>query len=51
MDRDIALRNAIELTKLAIQSTEFKSVPDNDYADCIADFIETLANRLEKIGE
>ncbi len=50
MDRATALQTAAEFAKLAVQSNDTGSMPGNNYADSIADFIETLANRLEKIG-
>lgn len=51
MRRDIAVNKAIELTKLAIQSYELKSCPSESTANTIADFIQTLAKRLEALDD
>ena len=42
---------AIEITKLVLQSMEIKRIPTVDDANSIADFIKTLADRLEPIVE
>lgn len=51
MTKTRALHNAIEITKITLASCELKAVPYEAYANNIADFIETLAARLEKMGD
>lgn len=49
MDKDTALQQAIELAKITIQQTkDISPTPPN--AEHIANFIETLAKRLDDIG-
>lgn len=42
---------AIEITKILLQSVEFHGIPNADTANGVADFIQTLADRLESIVE
>lgn len=44
-----ATKEALEITKILLQSCEIKGVPTADAANSIADFIQTLATRLEPI--
>lgn len=50
MNKTRATNTAIEIAKIALGSCDLKAVPYKDYANSIADFIETLADRLEKMG-
>lgn len=49
MDRLDAYKTAVEITKTTLASCEIQSVPYDQMADNIADFIETLTNRLAEI--
>lgn len=51
MNPSRAVTNAIEIAKVALASCEIKAIPNEVYAEDVADFIETLAKRLEKMGE
>lgn len=44
-----ATTEAIEIAKIVLQSTEFKGAPTAETANSIADFIQTLTDRLEPI--
>lgn len=46
-----AMKDALEITRIVLQSTHFDSTPNAETANCIADFIETLSARLEPIVE
>jgi len=46
-----AATEAIEIAKIVLQSTEFQGPPTADTANSIADFIQTLADRLEPVVE
>ena len=50
MDKDIALQQAIEIAKITIQHSTENIAPVSANAQAIADFIETLAKRLDEIG-
>ena len=51
MDRYHAFHQSLELAKLSVQSFDFKSCPDSSYADAIADFIQTMTDRLVEIDD
>lgn len=51
MDRYHAFHQSLELAKLSVQSFDFKSCPDSSYADAIADFIQTMTDRLVDIDD
>lgn len=51
MDRYDAFKQSLELAKLSIQSSDFKSCPDSNYAEAIADFIQTMTDRLVGIDD
>ena len=51
MDRYRASQQALELAKLSVQSFEFGSCPNGDYADAIADFIQTMTDRLAAMDD
>lgn len=42
-------KEALEITKVLLQSVELQGPPTADTANSIADFIQTLADRLEPI--
>lgn len=46
-----ATTEAIEITKILLQSVELEGPPTADTANSIADFVQTLTNRLEPILE
>lgn len=46
-----ANNEAIEITKSLLQSVELQGLPTSDTANQIADFIQTLAERLEPLLE
>lgn len=46
-----ATSTAIEITKILLSSTEIKRIPTADDAKSIAEFISTLADRLESVAE
>lgn len=46
-----ATREALEITKVLLPSVKFDGPPNADTANSIADFIKTLADRLEPIVE
>ena len=50
MNKNFALTTAIELAKVALNSIEIKFIPDENCGNALADFIETLAERLEKMN-
>lgn len=47
----LATREALEITKALLPSVELQGLPNADTANSIADFIKTLADRLEPIVE
>ena len=49
MNKNLALTTAIDLAKDALNSSEIKFIPDENCGNALADFIETLAKRLEKM--
>ena len=51
LDRYHAFQQSLELAKLSVQSFDFKSCPNSDYADAIADFIQTMTDRLVDIDD
>lgn len=51
MDRHHAFQQSLELAKLSVQSFDFKGCPNSDYADAIADFIQTMTDRLANIDD
>ncbi|NLU24122.1 MAG: hypothetical protein GXW99_05280 [Clostridiales bacterium] len=51
MNKTRAINISVEIAKIAISSTELRIAPHKGTADDIADFIETLSARLEKIAD
>lgn len=51
MDKKQAVDVAIELAKIALDSSETKVVPNAKVAESVAEFIETLAARLENLSK
>lgn len=49
MNKSHALTTAIDLTKTLLASNEINYIPNEKCANDLADFIETLAKRFEKI--
>ncbi len=43
--------SAIEIAKVLLQSVELKELPNAESANSIADFIQTLTERLEPLVE
>lgn len=46
-----AAETAVEIAKVLLSSVEFRGTPNADTANAIADFITTLADRLEPMYE
>jgi len=46
-----ATKEAVEIAKLLLQSTEFQGPPNAEMANSVADFIQTLADRLAPMYE
>lgn len=51
MDRYHAFHQSLELAKLSVQSFDFKGCPNSNYANAIADFIQTMTDRLVAIDD
>ena len=49
MNKSHALTTAIDLVKTLLASSEINFIPNEKCANDLADFIETLAKRFEKI--
>lgn len=49
MNKSLALTTAIDLAKTIVSSNGIQNIPDKNCANALADFIETLAGRLEKM--
>lgn len=49
MNKSLALTTAIDLAKIIVSSNGIHNIPDKNCANALADFIETLAGRLEKM--
>jgi len=49
MQKENAFNIAVDIAKSVIQSYDCKSCPTGDMAEVIADFIETLTNRLAEM--
>ena len=49
MNKSLALTTAINLAKTVVSSNGIQNIPDKICANALADFIETLAERLEKM--
>lgn len=49
MNKSLALTTAIDLAKTIVSSNGIQFIPDGTRAEDLANFIETLANRLEKM--
>lgn len=50
MNKLRAAKEAIELAKATLASCELKFIPNEASANDLANFIQTLSERLEKIG-
>ena len=49
MNKSRALTTAIDLAKTIVSSNGIQYIPDKNSGNALADFIETLAARLEKM--
>ena len=49
MNRSLALDTALDFAKTIVSSNGIQFIPDETRAENLANFIETLANRLEKM--
>ena len=51
MEKYQSIDKAIELAKAYLETYQGSKFPDSESANSLADFIETLAARLENIGK